>query len=239
LPYAPCARSLTAAFVLAGAARATGLDVKMQIGDEALAPGRYDGLARALCGPAAAEFLSAVGSDAATVRRRRVELAGGPWPADFLGYAGDRMPLPDGCIDLAVSKSVLEHVPLRVVAPLTSEVRRVLRPGGVTVHWIDLRDHLHILDDEDATGDWLEALRHPRPLFDAMFSRRSTAINRLRSPQWRAVFEAAGLEVILFDERRYPLPVEFRRERLQPPWQSYDLATLSVAQVCVAARRRD
>lgn len=35
---------------------------------------------------------------------------------------------------------------------------------------IDLRDHLHVEGDHDVCGDWLEALRYPEWLRNAMTS---------------------------------------------------------------------
>lgn len=43
-----------------------------------------------------------------------------------------RIPLPDGGIDLVVSRSTLEHI--RRVEPFVGEVSRVLKPDGYTIH---------------------------------------------------------------------------------------------------------
>jgi hypothetical protein len=105
------------------------------------------------------------------------------------------------------------------------------------VHVIDLRDHTKINGDEQTTGDWLEALRWPEPLYRAMFSRRATAINRLRLPEWQDAFAAAGLEVVALSTRALPLPAQLRRARLEPRWRGLDDATLGVAWIDVALRR--
>ena len=156
----------------------------------------------------------------------------------FSDYDGQHLPLADGSVDLVVSKSVLEHVAPELVVVLVDDMYRVLRHGGVAVHVVDLRDHMFISGD-DVDGDWLDALRYPEPLFRAMFSRRSTAINRLRLGEWRAVFERAGFTLEHSELRRYPLHASFERARLQPRWRMVPDDELSVGQVLLAVRRGD
>jgi ubiquinone/menaquinone biosynthesis C-methylase UbiE len=49
----------------------------------------------------------------------------------FLCASGDRMPLPDACVDVITSFETIEHVPDDAV--LVSEFHRVLRPGGLLI----------------------------------------------------------------------------------------------------------
>ncbi len=227
---------VSAAFALAGARRATGLDVAVRVQGAVDAPDRYTGLTERLAVDGG-RFLAAVGADAGTVRDRAAELAGTGYPVTIGAFDGSRLPLPDGSVDVVVSKSVLEHVRVPDVPVLLGELSRVLRPGGVMVHMIDLRDHLHIVDDDHEDGDWLEALRYPEPLFRAMFDRRSTRINRLRARQWREHIAGAGFETVHWAERRCPLDPSFRADGLRPPWRGYGEDELSVGWVDVAARR--
>jgi hypothetical protein len=92
-----------------------------------------------------------------------------------------------------------------------TDLYRVLRPRGVIVHIIDLRDHFHMKGDHDMTGDWLEALRYPQKLYDAMFSNRSTNINRLRAGEWLDVFADAGFETEYEERKVFRLPDDFDR----------------------------
>jgi SAM-dependent methyltransferase len=159
-----------------------------------------------------------------------------PLPITFSEFDGTRLPLADGSIDLAVSKSALEHVRLRDVVPLVRDLSRVLAPGGAMVHAIDLRDHNRICGDE-VMGDWLDALRYPRWLFDAMFARRSTSINRLREPEWREIFEAVGFKAVAWERVQYPLPGGFRRDSLRRPWRDYDANSLATGYLHVALHK--
>jgi SAM-dependent methyltransferase len=226
---------LLGAFVLAGAASATGFDVDVQVPADAGDPARYRALAEAMAGDD--DVLGALATDSAQVARRMDELAGGRWPAQFASFDGERLPLPDRSADLVVSKSVMEHVPAGQVGALLADVRRVLAPGGAMVHVIDLRDHMWIVDDDVETGNWLDALSYSERVFDAMFSGRSTYINRLRAHEWRALVDGLGFEVLHWSERTLPLPSGFSRDRLNARWRGASDEQLRVGHVCLAARR--
>jgi SAM-dependent methyltransferase len=229
---------LMVAVLLAGASSATALDTTMQVPLDAADTARYSGLLDELARPGREQLLGALGTSAPALRARFEELHASRLPISAAAYDGAHVPLPDGGVELILSKSVLEHVRLGDVATLIAEMTRVLAPGGVMVHAIDLRDHLHIDGDDRVSGDWLTALRYPPPLFEAMFSRRATSINRLREPQWRALFEIPELEVTDWRTSDFPLGPGFDRSRLQPPWSTLPEHVLRVGFIRMAARRR-
>lgn len=155
----------------------------------------------------------------------------------FEAYDGASIPANDGAFDLAFSKSVLEHVRLGQVSPLLRELTRVLRPGGAMAHIIDLRDHMFIDGDHAVTGNWLQALEYSERSFNAMFSNRSTYINRLRSEEWRQAFAGPGLEIVRWEESRLPLDGSFSRRALNRRWRNLAEDDLRVAWVTVVARK--
>lgn len=115
-----------------------------------------------------------------------------------------RWPLEDGSADIVYSFSVLEHV--RAVEALLEETRRVLRPGGLCLHSIDLRDHFHLAPG----ANWLRFLRYTDREWDLMTSRRSTWCNRLRAPEWRELL-GRRFELLRFEKERLPLPQDLKR----------------------------
>jgi SAM-dependent methyltransferase len=54
-----------------------------------------------------------------------------------------RTALTDASVDLIYSHAVMEHVPESAVRQLAEEARRILKPGGMAVHYIGLGDHHH------------------------------------------------------------------------------------------------
>jgi SAM-dependent methyltransferase len=229
---------MTAALVLSGARRAVGIDLNVEVPDDALDSARYAGLVEALVDEEAAPFRQAMGCSQQELRRRYDFLRQQRWPVEFASYSGVGTGLEDDSVDLVFSKSVLEHVDAATVPALIEEMHRVLVPGGAAVHAIDLRDHLHIRGDDAVSGDWLDALRYRDALFKAMFSNRSTSINRFRAPAWRELFIGAGFRIDGWFERRFPLSPGFDRSRLQPEWRRLDERVLQVGILTLAARKQ-
>jgi SAM-dependent methyltransferase len=212
---------LALALAAGGAASVAGVDVIVQV---PTGWGRRVGQARAVAGLAGLESSTFVG-DEELARRVR-----------FSRYDGQNLPASPASVDLVASKSVLEHVSPAQVEPLVRDMGRVLKPGGGAVHLIDLRDHMHI-DGDEVHGDWLDALRYPEPLFRAMFSNRSTAINRLRANEWIELFRSCGLELVHLEPKRYPLPRGFDPGRVLERWSNLPAEELEVGQILLVARR--
>ena len=96
--------------------------------------------------------------------------------------------VPDAAIDLVYSNAVLEHV--RDIGLVAAETHRVTRDGGWGYHQIDWRYH----------KDFDRPLDHV-PLPDEVFRHEADATNfevgnRVRSIEFWATFEAAGLSVV-------------------------------------------
>lgn len=106
--------------------------------------------------------------------------------------------LANGSIDVVYSNTVLEHIPEEALAGLFAEAHRVLRPGGHMLHLIDLSDHF---SHGDPTISSINFLRFS----EASFSKYNTTFlyqNRLRSHQWRRIFEDSGFEIRVWQEIR-------------------------------------
>lgn len=60
---------------------------------------------------------------------------------DFTATALSRLPFPDDSFDYVVSLDVLGHIGFEEKDAVLSEVKRVLRPDGITMHGIECTDH--------------------------------------------------------------------------------------------------
>lgn len=224
---------VASAFALCGAASVVGLDIVANIDSASVrVPGRYRDLAASLMTGNASAFREALHASQEDVDAR--VKSGTPLPIAFGGFDGHVLPLPTGSIDVIVSCSTLEHVRGESIDPLLVELRRVLRPGGGMVHWIDLRDHLRITGYLTAEGDWLRALRYSDSEYEQMFSNRPVYINRLRSSEWRGEFGRAGFDVQGWNEYRLPLPADFDRSAIEPRWRDLPSDELEVSVVTAA-----
>ena len=222
--------------LLAGARAATGIDVVRYIDPDSNRSERLAPVLDILSSGRADEWCRATGTDIERARERAASF-GGRWPLRFHAFDGQNVPLPDASVDLVISKSVLEHVPDRQVEPQLADLQRVLRPGGVMIHIIDLRDHLHQAGENGVAGDWLEALRYPPKLFDAMFSNRSTYINRLRAGEWLDVLAATGFETEYEERKPFPLPEDFDASRLLERWRGLDRDELEIGCLTLGVRK--
>ncbi len=144
----------------------------------------------------------------------------------------ERWPFPEQSKDVVYSFSVLEHV--RDLRGLLEESARVLRPGGLSIHTIDLRDHYNLGPGEN----WLEFLEFDDRKWDRMTSARFAWCNRMRSPELRALF-AEIFELVEFSEEACDLPTGFDRRRVASRFQGFELDELSVSSVSVVGRRRE
>lgn len=234
-----------AAFVLAGAQNGLGLDYSLDV-PSVLSPTRLRAMAQVL-ETRSSEFFDAVASSAGIIRERcEAIVASEAVPLKFQRYNGWSIPLADHSVDLIVSRSVLEHVNRASVEPLLGELRRVLRADGGMVHVIDMRDHMHLIDNNNGLpsgpsfsvvkGDWLDALTYSEWLYDAMFSRSPAMINRIRIDEWLSLFTQTGFKTIHREDFRLALPESATNGALREPWRSLDPDLLSLAQVTLALK---
>ena len=90
-------------------------------------------------------------------------------------------------VDLIFSQAVLEHIRKKEFLEMMRECHRILKPGGVCSHKVDLRDHL---------GGALNNLRFSEPIWESRYFVASNFYtNRIRCHQMLRLFSDAGFEV--------------------------------------------
>src|SRR5579875_452587 len=94
--------------------------------------------------------------------------------------------IPDASVDFIFSHAVLEHIPRHHFARLASEMRRILKPGRIASHAVDLKDHL---------GGYLNNLRFSERVWESDFMARSGFYtNRIRFSEMLGHFRNAGFD---------------------------------------------
>ena len=97
--------------------------------------------------------------------------------------------IPSISVSYCFSNAVLEHIPKYDFAEITQELFRILKPDGVCVHRVDLKDHL---------GGGLNNLRFPESVWEGLlFSRSGFYTNRIRFDEMLTIFEQAGFACTL------------------------------------------
>lgn len=157
--------------------------------------------------------------------------------------SSDRLPFPGGSFDLVYSVAALEHMP--EPEGTVAEIARVLAPGGLAIHEIDLKHHgsedpLRFLEFSDE--EWRRRATpygsdlSLRTILDGGFS-GEVFCNRLRSADWKSIFERAGLAV----ERMEPVIVldasAVRPERFADRFRTLPIDELTVLTIRVVGRK--
>jgi SAM-dependent methyltransferase len=111
------------------------------------------------------------------------------------------LPFADGAADLCHSGGALEHYPEDRLRAFLRASFRVLRPGGVSSHVYDHRDHLRHVD---ARWPFLAHMALPDAVHRALFGHDLLFHNRLAPREVLALFAEAGFELVAV--RRFVLP---------------------------------
>lgn len=128
---------------------------------------------------------------------------------DLLGAVGvntrvgdaRQLDLASDSVDLVCSNNTLEHIPPDVIGGLFTEFRRVLAPGGLMSHHIDLSDHYSHFDRSISVYNFLRysEAEWRRYNNDLLFQ------NRLRLSDYERLHEETGWRVLCRESLRKPL----------------------------------
>ena len=118
--------------------------------------------------------------------------------------------LPDATVDLIFSQAVLEHIRKNEFAKIAKEFWRVLKPGGVSTHVIDFKDHLE---------ESLNHLRFSDQIWEAEWMASSGFYtNRIRLSEMIHIFEDQGFKVEILEKKEWeiiPIPKEHLNSRFK------------------------
>ncbi len=101
-------------------------------------------------------------------------------------------------VDLIVSSNVLEHIPLDVQTAIHEESLRVLKPGGLSVHRFNPQDHNSTVDSSITHANFL---KFSSDEWTWLGGSGLAYHNRLRSREYRQMFENCGFELTVCRER--------------------------------------
>tara|TARA_Y100001936_G_scaffold70123_1_gene69203 strand:+ start:3404 stop:4189 length:786 start_codon:yes stop_codon:yes gene_type:complete len=98
--------------------------------------------------------------------------------------------IPSSSVDLAWSRSVLEHIYFENFESTLKELHRILKRNSITVHSVDFRDHL---------SDSINNLRFNKTIWEShLFRNSGFYTNRLRPSQMIDLFTKNGFDVSIF-----------------------------------------
>lgn len=130
--------------------------------------------------------------------------------------------LETNSIDYHLSFTVLEHIPAAVLKRIFQEGRRVLKPDGLFVHYIDFTDHFAHSDDAISSVNFLQ---FSESQWESLSGNRYMFHNRLRLDEFRNLLQELTFEILALDSKvdeqavallqnGFPLNERFRKKDL-------------------------
>lgn len=104
-----------------------------------------------------------------------------------------RLPLRAASVDYHISYTVLEHIPPDVLAEVLREGRRVVKPSGLFVHYVDFSDHF---SHSDKTISPVNFLQFSEREWLRWGGNRYMYQNRLRVDDFLGLLRGRGLDAV-------------------------------------------
>ncbi len=104
--------------------------------------------------------------------------------------------LPAKSIDCHFSNTVLEHIPPVVLADIFTESKRLLKPSGVAIHFIDCSDHFQ---HQDKSISSVNFLRYSKNEWDSIAGNEFAYCNRLRASDYKNILSDLKFEFVRFE----------------------------------------
>ena len=105
----------------------------------------------------------------------------------------DLMNLPDGSLDIVMSRACLEHIPVSELKALMALLFGKIREGGIMAHAIDNSDHLAQVDPTISRLNFLTWTTGKHRVISYL---RNGGENRLRHHEYANLFRQAGYSLI-------------------------------------------
>lgn len=138
---------------------------------------------------------------------------------------------PDNYFDLAFSCSVLEHVEEQIIPVFMQGSYRVLKPGALAIHLVDLGDHLTLYDSTMTYNK--NYLRYSDTVWRLFFQNDVQYFNRIQRPQWKRYFSDAGFQLV---EERAEL-IDLNGVKISETFSQFDRSDLTCLTLKVVHRK--
>jgi cyclopropane fatty-acyl-phospholipid synthase-like methyltransferase len=101
--------------------------------------------------------------------------------------------IPDNSFDAVYSVVVAEHIGESGLPQYVENMNRILVPGGLSMHYIDLGDHLSYYTSDVCKKNYL---RYSDTTWKLLFENNVQYFNRVQSNEWLEYFQKAGFDLV-------------------------------------------
>jgi len=146
--------------------------------------------------------------------------------------------LPAASLDGHFSTTVLEHIPPNILTDIFTEAGRILKPGGVALHFVDLSDHFQ---HQDKSITQINFLKFSNSEWNRIAGNEFAYCNRLRSSDYLKLFQTQqAFQVVRIEESTDQDSLDGLRNgfSIDPCFQPYSHEELSVTSFRVMLQRR-
>jgi SAM-dependent methyltransferase len=152
---------------------------------------------------------------------------------ECLALDAQSTPVPSETVDFYLSSAVLEYIPRPVLQGIFQEARRVLVPGGVMTHRLNLIDQFSYFDHSIGAYNFLR-------FTEKQWRWRNSPMiwqNRMRISDFRKLLAESGFDVIR-EETDSGKPAELDSITLAPEFRGYPREDLLVLHSFLTARKK-
>jgi hypothetical protein len=138
-------------------------------------------------------------------------------------------------VDCHFSVTVLEHIPPAIIVDILTEAKRVLKPTGTAIHFIDTSDHFH---HQDRTISSINFLKFSDSEWDRVAGNEFAYCNRLRASDYVKLFSSLSFQLTRYEttvDAKALKDLHGREEKLHSKFRSYepeDICTTSLRIMC-------
>lgn len=136
-----------------------------------------------------------------------------------------------GTVDFICSNNTFEHIPAPLLKEILLEFKRVIRPGGVMSHFIDMSDHFAHFDPRITIYNFLKFSRKRWEILD----NRIQPQNRLRFRDYLEIFRELGVPVSETDVRAGE-PEKLGSVRIHREFSGYTREELAISHATIISR---
>jgi ubiquinone/menaquinone biosynthesis C-methylase UbiE len=138
----------------------------------------------------------------------------------------------EGEIDFITSNNTFEHIYPEILEGILKEFYRVLSPGGVMSHFIDMTDHFAHFDSSINVYNFLKF----SPGFWKLIDNEILPQSRLRLKDYKSIYYKLNIPIndtVIWKHN----PEQVRRVKVHDSWKDYTVEELAIVHVYLASKK--